>query len=259
MPSSGNRRPADRYRRARGRRRRSHRPHARADRGRHRAGRPRRLPHRCAGGHRRRRRDLRRARPRSGKPVILAANKCEGRAAEPGLYEAFSLGLGEPLPISAEHDLGIGDLSDAIEEAAAQARGSRGVAEQTGEEEERAAHPLRIAVVGRPNVGKSTLVNTLLGEERMITGPEAGITRDAIAVELELAGQAAQAVRHGGLEAQDADGRQGRGAVGRRHAQGDPLCRSRRAAARRRASLREAGFADRRSHRARRAGRSSSP
>ncbi len=121
----------------------------------------------------------------SGKPVILTANKCEGRAAEPGLYEAFSLGLGEPVPISAEHDLGIGDLSEMIKQAArAQSKG---------------AHPLRIAAVGRPNVGKSTLVNTILGEERLITGPEAGITRDAIAVDLERQGRALRLFDTAGL------------------------------------------------------------
>ena len=123
----------------------------------------------------------------SGKPVILAANKYEGRAAEAGMYEAYSLGLGEPLPISAEHDLGIGELSDAIEQAARGEGGAEIAAERT--EEEAPAHPLRIAVVGRPNVGKSTLVNAILGEERMITGPEAGITRDAIAVDLEREGR----------------------------------------------------------------------
>ena len=125
----------------------------------------------------------------SGKPVILAANKCEGRAAEPGLYEAFSLGLGEPLPISAEHGLGIGELSEAIEQAARAQVDGAVIAEAQGEKEEAVAHPLRIAVVGRPNVGKSTLVNAILGEERMITGPEAGITRDAIAVELNWQGK----------------------------------------------------------------------
>lgn len=123
----------------------------------------------------------------SGKKVILAANKCEGRAAEPGVYEAYSLGLGDPLPISAEHGLGIGELSEAIQQACQDrgdaAPGPGDVAEEEG------PHPLRIAIVGRPNVGKSTLVNALLGEERMITGPEAGITRDAVASELEWDGR----------------------------------------------------------------------
>ena len=134
----------------------------------------------------------------SGKPVILAANKCEGRAAEPGLYEAFSLGLGEPLPISAEHDLGIGDLSDAIQAASAQGEGAE-IAKGPAAQEEVVAHPLRIAVVGRPNVGKSRLVNTILGEERMITGPEAGITHDAIAVDIERQGRALRLFDTAGL------------------------------------------------------------
>jgi len=120
----------------------------------------------------------------SGKPVILAANKSEGRAAEAGLYESFALGLGEPLPISAEHGLGIGDVTDAIAQACETKGGEAGI-----EAEGEGMHPLRIAIVGRPNVGKSTLVNALLGEERMITGPEAGITRDAIASEIEWAGR----------------------------------------------------------------------
>jgi GTP-binding protein len=135
----------------------------------------------------------------SGKPVILAANKCEGRAAEPGLYEAFSLGLGEPLPISAEHALGIGELSDAIQQVASSQDGGAQIEEAPGEEDEGTAHPLRIAVVGRPNVGKSTLVNTILGEERLITGPEAGITRDAIAVDLERQGRALRLFDTAGL------------------------------------------------------------
>ena len=121
----------------------------------------------------------------SGKPVILAANKVEGRAAEASFYEAFALGLGEPLPISAEHALGIGDVTEAIEQAC-KAKGGEAV---EGETEAEGQHPLRIAIVGRPNVGKSTLVNALLGEERMITGPEAGITRDAIAAEVAWAGR----------------------------------------------------------------------
>jgi GTPase len=129
----------------------------------------------------------------AGRKVILAANKCEGRAAEPGLYEAYALGLGEPLPISAEHGLGIGDLADAIEQACKQASAGAKEGEAQGanevEAETAAPHKLRIAVVGRPNVGKSTLVNALLGEERMITGPEAGITRDAVAVDLAFEGR----------------------------------------------------------------------
>jgi GTP-binding protein len=122
----------------------------------------------------------------SGKRVILAANKVEGRAAEPGLYEAYALGLGEPLAISAEHGIGIGELSEAIAEVC-QERGV-GAGLVGGGVETEAPHPLRIAIIGRPNVGKSTLVNALIGEERMITGPEAGITRDAIASELDFDG-----------------------------------------------------------------------
>ena len=122
----------------------------------------------------------------SGKQVILAANKCEGRAAEPGLYEAYSLGLGEPLPISAEHDIGIGDLAETIEQSCRAQHEPAGQAEALAPEP---PHPLRIAIVGRPNVGKSTLVNALLGEERMITGPEAGITRDAVASSLQWEGR----------------------------------------------------------------------
>jgi GTP-binding protein len=124
----------------------------------------------------------------SGKPVILAANKCEGRAAEAGMYEAFSLGLGEPLPISAEHDLGVGDLRDAIRHMARGQDGAEQSAEESAEEAP-STHPLRVAVVGRPNVGKSTLVNAILGEERMITGPEAGITRDAVSVDIAREGR----------------------------------------------------------------------
>ena len=124
----------------------------------------------------------------SGKTVIVAANKSEGRAAEAGLYEAYSLGLGEPLPVSAEHDLGIGELAEAIGEACrAQCEPDEAREEEAAGEEP--PHPLRIAIVGRPNVGKSTLVNALLGEERMITGPEAGITRDAVASRLEWDGR----------------------------------------------------------------------
>jgi GTPase len=132
---------------------------------------------------------------RSGKPAIVIANKSEGRAAEAGVLEAYALGLGEPVAVSAEHGEGLADLYDALRAALPEATAAT-VGAQAGEEpeEERAveedfARPIRIAVVGRPNSGKSTLVNRLLGEERLLTGPEAGITRDAIAVEAEWQGR----------------------------------------------------------------------
>ena len=129
---------------------------------------------------------------RAGKPAILVANKSEGRAAEAGLLEAYELGLGEPVAISAEHGEGLADLYEALRAAlpdatapAADAQPPEGEGDNAGAAEQEAEQrPVRIAVVGRPNSGKSTLVNRLLGEERLLTGPEAGITRDAIAVEL---------------------------------------------------------------------------
>jgi GTPase len=119
-----------------------------------------------------------------GRPVVLVANKCEGGRGEAGLLEAYSLGLGEPVPLSAEHGLGLADLEEAVRpylserETAETEEAER----EDGAEDARPEGPLHLAVVGRPNVGKSTLVNRLIGEERLLTGPEAGITRDAIAV-----------------------------------------------------------------------------
>jgi GTPase len=122
---------------------------------------------------------------KSGKPAILVANKSEGRAGADGAFEAYTLGLGDPVAISAEHGEGLADLYDALRAALPEA-----TAEPADDDDAVAdEHPIRIAIVGRPNTGKSTLINHLLGEDRMLTGPEAGITRDAIAVELEWRGR----------------------------------------------------------------------
>ena len=131
---------------------------------------------------------------RAGKPVILAANKAEGRQGESGAWDAFSLGLGDPVPLSAEHGDGMSELYSALREALPvetalieeddQDEGKRPVfADDEDGSELDLTKPLRIAVAGRPNAGKSTLINRLIGEERLLTGPEAGITRDSIGVD----------------------------------------------------------------------------
>ncbi len=132
-------------------------------------------------------RDLRRRRT----PVILVANKCESRASETGLIEGYTLGLGDPVAISAEHGEGLGDLLDAL----------RAVEPDVGwaGAEPAPKAPLRLAVVGRPNAGKSTLVNRLIGEERLITGPEPGLTRDSIAVRWTYRGETIELVDTAGL------------------------------------------------------------
>ncbi|MBA2125360.1 ribosome biogenesis GTPase Der [Hyphomicrobium methylovorum] len=134
----------------------------------------------------------------SGKPVVLVANKAEGRQGDEGILEAFSLGLGAPIAISAEHGEGIGDLAIDI-------MGALGISmpapvkkrhRDDPETEQTPAVPapesqrlIRVAIVGRPNAGKSTLVNALLGEDRMITGPEPGLTRDSVSSELTYKGR----------------------------------------------------------------------
>ncbi|MGE5511959.1 MAG: ribosome biogenesis GTPase Der [Bacteroidota bacterium] len=130
----------------------------------------------------------------TGKPVVLVANKSEGRAGAEGFYDAFQLGFGAPVAVSAEHGEGLADLeSDILSALGLQAKISKrrkGDVDQSVTEEapREASHPLRIAIVGRPNAGKSTLVNTILGRERMITGPEPGLTRDAVATDLDWQG-----------------------------------------------------------------------
>ncbi len=111
---------------------------------------------------------------RSGKPVVLAANKAEGRAGDTGVNEAYALGLGEPVPLSAAHGEGMAELYAALVEHTGNAGdGAGGPTER----------PIRLAIIGRPNAGKSTLVNALIGEDRLLVGPEAGITRDSIAID----------------------------------------------------------------------------
>jgi GTPase len=129
---------------------------------------------------------------RAGKPIVLIANKAEGKAGEAGAYEAFSLGLGEPLALSAEHGEGLGELYDALAailpaEAVQSESEDEGPALELGDEEDGSeldvSKPLRIAVLGRPNAGKSTLLNRILGDDRLLTGPEPGLTRDSIGIE----------------------------------------------------------------------------
>lgn len=150
---------------------------------------------------------------KSKTPVILVANKAEGKVGMTGLYEAFELGLGDPLALSAEHGEGMADLVEAllpyappepvpVETAPAPLKGENGeelpVGDQPETDEER-ARPIQIAIVGRPNVGKSTLLNALIGEERVLTGPEAGMTRDAISVDWEWRGRKFRLVDTAGM------------------------------------------------------------
>ena len=126
-------------------------------------------------------------------PVVVVANKAEGRAAESGILEAYRLGLGDPIAISAEHGEGIADLFQSLLPHVEHEHFD------VADDELDAEHPLQLAIVGRPNAGKSTLVNKMLGQERMITGPEAGITRDSISLDWEWEGRPVRLVDTAGL------------------------------------------------------------
>jgi GTPase len=124
-------------------------------------------------------------------PVVLVANKAEGNAGESGILDAYRLGLGEPVAVSAEHGEGVADLFEALQPLI-----ERDTEEESVSDE---GAPLKLAIIGRPNAGKSTLVNTMIGEERMITGPEAGITRDSISLQWEWEGRPVRLVDTAGL------------------------------------------------------------
>ena len=129
---------------------------------------------------------------KAGKPVVLVANKAESRKGLEGAYEAYELGFGAPVAVSAEHNEGMSDLYDALKEALPSDSSDSEISESTkiaNAEPGSPDRPIRVAIVGRPNAGKSTLINRLLGEDRLVTGPEAGITRDSIAVDFEYQGR----------------------------------------------------------------------
>ncbi|MHA3841928.1 ribosome biogenesis GTPase Der [Sphingomonas aestuarii] len=130
----------------------------------------------------------------SDTPIVVVANKAEGKAGETGVIEAMALGLGDPIPLSAEHGEGVVDLFDALRPYV-----DRDDDAVTDEVEEETDGPLKLAIIGRPNAGKSTLINRMVGEDRLITGPEAGITRDSISVPWEWEGRPVKLIDTAGM------------------------------------------------------------
>jgi len=131
-------------------------------------------------------------------PIVLVANKAEGRAGESGIIEALGLGFGDPVQLSAEHGEGMGELFEALLPHL-EPDGEAPPEAPPEDEEFYEQGPLKLAIIGRPNAGKSTLINRMLGEERLITGPEAGITRDSIAIDWSWQGRPVRLIDTAGM------------------------------------------------------------